>query len=56
MFKLNLNNVRGNRNGNIGRRSAFPRQMNRSLPKKMGCIIRVKGARIHRRRRGALHE
>jgi len=56
VFKLNLNNVRSNANGNIGRRSAFPRQMNHSLPEKMGWITRAKGVRIRRQRRGALHE
>jgi hypothetical protein len=56
VFKLNLNNARSNANGNIGRRSAFPRQMNHSLPEKMGWITRAKGVRIRRQRRGALRE
>jgi len=56
VFKLNLNNVRSNANGNIGRRSAFPCQMNHSLPEKMGWIMQAKGVRIHRQRRGALYE
>ena len=56
VFKLNLDSVRSYAYGDIGRRSAFPCQMNHSLPEKMGWIMQAKGVRIHRQRRGALYE